>query len=271
MKERTDGRITIEVFHSKELGEEKAVIEHVQFGAVDFSRVSLRSMAAFYKPFDALQMPYLYRNADHMWQVLNGEIGDEFLAGIADFIGLCWYEAGARSFYTNTPNTSPSDLEGLKIFVMDNPLFVNLIKSFGGVAKPMPGGQVYTAIQTGVVDGGENDWPSYQSSGHYEVAGYYILDEHLRVPEIIIASKITFNKLSEEDQAIIVEAAKDSVDFQRQKWAKFEDEARAQVVANGNTITELTDNSEWQDIVQGMYDTLEPELQEIVTRIRAVQ
>jgi tripartite ATP-independent transporter DctP family solute receptor len=273
VNERTDGRITIEIFHSKQLGEEKAVIEQVQFGAIDFTRVSVGPMAAFYKPFDALQMPYLYRNADHMWAVLNSDIGDEFLNGVTDagFIGLCFYDGGARSFYTKTQVKTPEDMEGLKIRVMENPLFVNMIESFGGIAQPLPYGEVYSAIQTGVVDGAENNWPSYYSSGHYEVANYYITDEHLRVPEILVASKIVFDKLSEEDQEIIRQAAKDSVDFQRQKWEEFVGVARDAVIANGNIITNLSDNSAWQEIVQAMYDALDPELQAVVEKIRAVK
>jgi tripartite ATP-independent transporter DctP family solute receptor len=273
VNERTDGRISIEVFHSKQLGEEKAVIEQGQFGAIDFTRVSISPMAAFYKPFDALQMPYLYRNADHMWQVLNSEIGDEFLAGVEDanFIGLCWYESGARSFYTKEPVNLPADLEGMKIRVQESALMVGLVESFGAIAQPMPFGEVYTAIQTGVIDGAENNWPSYYSTGHYEVAPYYIVDEHTRVPEILIASKISFDKLSEEDQAIILQAAKDSVDFQRDKWAEYVDEARDEVIAAGNQITYVEDNSAWQAVVQPMYDALDSELQATVARIRAVK
>ncbi len=273
VEERTDGRIVIEVFHSKQLGEEKAVIEQVQFGAIDFTRVSISPLAAFYKPFDALQMPYLYRNADHMWQVLNSSIGDEFLAGVEDanFIGLCWYESGARSFYVKTPITSPSDLVGLKIRVQESALMVGLVESFGAIAQPMPFGEVYSAIQTGVIDGAENNWPSYYSTGHYEVATNYIIDEHTRVPEILIASKLTFDKISAEDQAIIMQAAKDSVDYQRQMWTEFEKVSMDAVEANGNVVTILSDNSAWQAAVQPMYDALDAELQAVVVKIRAVK
>ena len=273
VEERTNGRIVIEIFHSKQLGEEKAVIEQVQFGAIDFTRVSISPLAAFYKPFDALQMPYLYRNADHMWKVLNSSIGDEFLEGVEDanFIGLCWYESGARSFYVKTPLTSPADLVGLKIRVQQSALMVGLVEAFGAIAQPMPFGEVYSAIQTGVIDGAENNWPSYYSTGHYEVATNYIIDEHTRVPEILVASKLTFDKLSAEDQAIVIQAAKDSVDYQRQMWAEFEEVSMAAVEANGNVVTYLTDNSEWQAAVQSMYDDLDADLQAVVAEIRAVR
>lgn len=273
VKERTDGMITIEVFHSKQLGEEKAVIEQVQFGAIDFTRVSLGPMAAFYKPFDALQMPYLYRNSDHMWKVLNSEIGDRFLAGAEDagFVGLCWYESGARSFYTKKPVNNPQDLKGMKIRVMQAAIFVNLVESFGASAQPMPFGEVYSALQTGVIDGAENNWPSYFATGHFEVAPYYILDEHTRVPEILVASKFTMNKLTAEQQEIIKQAALDSVEYQRELWAAFEAESEEKVSAAGNTILKLSDNSAFQEIVQPMYDELSPDLQEIVNEIRDIK
>jgi tripartite ATP-independent transporter DctP family solute receptor len=270
VKERTNGMVTIEVFHSRQLGEEKAVIEQVQFGAIDFTRVSLGPMAAFYKPFDALQMPYLYRNADHMWKVLNSKIGDRFLAGTKDagFIGLCWYDSGARSFYTKKPVNNPEDLKGMKIRVMQAAIFVNLVESFGASAQPMPFGEVYSALETGVIDGAENNWPSYYATGHYEVAPYYILDEHTRVPEILVASKISFEKLTPEQQKIVKQAALDSVDYQKKLWADFEKESESKVVAAGNTITRLKDNSAFQAIVQPMYNELSADLQKVVKEIR---
>ena len=161
------------------------------------------------KPFDALQMPYLYRDADHMWKVLNGPIGEKFLKSVevANFVGLCYYDGGQRSFYTKTLVTKPEDLRGMKIRVQESPLMVGLVESFGAVAQPMPFGEVYSALQTGVIDGAENNFPSYDTTGHYEVAKYYIMDSHTRVPEILVASKIVFDKLSSEDQAIIKQAA----------------------------------------------------------------
>ena len=270
VKERTDGMVIIEVYHSKQLGEEKAVIEQVQFGGIDFTRVSIGPMAAFYKPFDALQMPYLYRNPEHMWKVLNSSIGDKFLSGVEDagFIGLCWYESGARSFYTKTLVNKPEDLKGMKIRVMQAAIFVNLIESFGASAQPLPFGEVYSALQTGVVDGAENNWPSYYSTGHYEVAPYYIIDEHTRVPEILVASKMSFEKLTSEQQKIVKQAALDSVDYQRKLWADYEKESEKAVVAAGNTIVRLEDNSAFQAIVQPMYDELSDDLQKVVKEIR---
>ena len=273
VKERTNGRIIIEVYPAKQLGEETAVIEQVQLGAIEFTRVSLSPMTAFYKPFDALQMPYLYRNADHMWKVLNGSIGERFLKSVeaANFVGLCYYDGGQRSFYTKPPVTKPEDLRGLKIRVQESALMVGLVQSFGAVAQPMPFGEVYSALQTGVIDGAENNFPSYDTTGHYEVAKYYIMDSHTRVPEILVASKIVFDKLSPEDQAIIMQAAKDSVEYQKKLWAEKVEVSRKKVIAAGCTITEVPDNSAWQAAVQPMYDSLSADLQAVVKEIRAVK
>jgi tripartite ATP-independent transporter DctP family solute receptor len=230
-------------------------------------------MASFYKPFDALQMPYLYRDADHMWKVLNSSIGEKFLKSVevANFVGLCYYDGGQRSFYTKTLVTKPSDLKGMKIRVQESPLMVGLVESFGAVAQPMPFGEVYSALQTGVIDGAENNWPSYDTTGHYEVAKFYVLDSHTRVPEILVASKIVFDKLSAEDQAIIKQAAKDSVEYQKKLWAEKVEVSRKKVIAAGCTITPVPDNSAWQATVQPMYDALSADLQAVVKEIRAVK
>lgn len=274
VEERTNGRIKIEVYPGSQLGEERAVIEQVQFGAIDFTRVSISPLAAFSPNFNALQMPYLYRNADHMWKVLNSDIGDEFLSSLepAGFVGLSWFDSGARSFYNSVrPITSVEDLRGLKIRVQENELMVGLVESLGAVATPMPFGEVYSALQTGIIDGAENNWPSYFSTSHFEVAQYYTLDEHTRVPEITIASKLTMDRLSPEDREIIQQAARDSMAFQIQAWAEYEGVARQAIEANGNEIYELTDNSAFQTAMQPLYDKLSPELRQVVERIRAVR
>jgi len=276
VKERTDGRITIEVFHSAQLGEERAAIEQVQFGAIDFTRVSISPLAAFSPGLDALQMPYLYNSTDHMWKVLKGEIGDEMLASVEKdgFVGLAWYESGARSFYNSKrPIKTMADLKGLKIRVQESRLMVGLVESLGAVPTPMPFDEVYSALQTGVIDGAENNWPSYYSTSHYEVANYYTLDKHTQVPEILVASKMTMDSLSADDQQIIREAAKDSIDYQRQKWAEYVAESEKVIRANGNEITELSPAAlaEFQKATRSLYDGLSKEAMAIVERVRAVK
>ncbi|MBN2657544.1 MAG: TRAP transporter substrate-binding protein [Spirochaetales bacterium] len=274
VEERSGGRIRIIVYPDARLGEERAVIEQVQFGAIDFTRVSISPLAAFSENFNALQMPYLYRNADHMWNILNSPLGDDFLDSLspAGFVGLSWFDSGARSFYNSLrPIRSVDDLKGMKIRVQESSLMVGLVEALGAVATPMPFGLVYSAIQTGVIDGAENNWPSYFSTEHYEVARYFTIDEHTRVPEITIASKLTMDRLSDEDRKIIVEAAKDSMAFQRRVWADYEKEAEAAIVARGNEIHYLQDNSSFRAAMQPLYDELSPELQKIVKEIREIQ
>lgn len=274
VEERTNGRITVEVYHSAQLGEERAAIEQVQFGAIDLTRVSISPLAAFSPGLDALQMPYLYNSTEHMWDVLLGPIGDEMLASVeeAGFVGLAWYESGARSFYNSVrPVETVADLAGLKIRVQESQLMVGLVEALGAVATPMPFGEVYGALQTGVIDGAENNWPSYYSTSHYEVAGYYTLDRHTQVPEILIASKIAMDRLSQADQNIIRQAARDAISYQREQWAAFVAESERVIRANGNVITELTPAAlaEFQAAMAPLYAGLSPEATAVVARIRA--
>ncbi|HUM43158.1 MAG TPA: TRAP transporter substrate-binding protein [Fervidobacterium sp.] len=276
VEERTNGRIKIEVYPSSQLGEEKSVIEAVQFGAIDITRVSISPVASFSPNLDVLQMPYLYRDSEHMWMVLNGHIGEAFLNSLEtkNFIGLGWYDAGARHFYNSKKEIkSVSDLKGMKIRVQESKLMVDLISCLDAVATPMPFGEVYSALQTGVIDGAENNIPSYYSTSHYEVAKYITLDGHTRVPEIIIASKLSWDKLSKEDQEIIKQAAKDSTPYQIKLWKEFEKSAEEKTRKAGSIYTELTHETleEFQKAVQPMYDELSPELKEIVNQIRNVK
>jgi tripartite ATP-independent transporter DctP family solute receptor len=274
VKERTNGRITIEVYPSSQLGEEKAVIEQVQFGAIDFTRVSLSPLGSFVPILNALQLPYVYRSADHMWKVLLGPIGQELFAALEphNFVGIGWFESGARSFYNSKrPVNKPEDLAGLKIRVQESELMVGLVNAFGAVATPMPYGEVYSGLQTGVIDGAENNWPSYESTSHYEVAKYYTLDEHTRVPEIIIASKISMQKLSAADQKIIKQAALDAIPYQRQLWAEREKASEAKVRAAGSVITPITDKAPWQARMQALYAKQPNDVQALVKRINEVK
>lgn len=274
VKERSNGRIVIEVYPGSQLGQEKAVIEQVQFGAIDFTRVSISPLAAFSPNFNALQMPYLYRDVDHEWKVLLGPIGQELLASLdsANFIGLGWFESGARNFYNSKkPVAKPEDLQGMKIRVQESDLMVSLVSAFGAVATPIPYGEVYSAIQTGVVDGAENNWPSYFSASHFEVAKFYTLDEHTRVPEIIIGSKISLAKLSAADQALIKQAALDAIPYQRSEWAAFEKVSEEKVRAAGNTITPIPDKAPWQAKMASFYARQPAPIQALIKRIGEVK
>jgi len=274
VKERSNGRIIIEVYPGSQLGEEKAVIEQVQFGAIDITRVSISPVAAFVPKLNAFQMPYLYRDSDHMWKVLKGDIGMELLASLEPFgfIGLGWFEAGARSFYNSKkPVYTPADLKGMKIRVQESELMLGLVRSFGAIPTPMPYGEVYSGLQTGVVDGAENNPPSYYSASHYEVAKYYTLDEHTMVPEIIIGSKISLGRLSKADQDLIKKAAMDAIDYQRAEWDAYVKVSMDKVKAAGCTIIPIPDKTEWMKAVEPMYKQQTKEIQDLVARIRAVK
>src|SRR5512139_1828906 len=236
VKERTKGRIVVEVFHSKQLGEEAAVIEQVQLGAIDMTRVSISAVSSFVRDLDAFQLPYLYRDAAHMWKVLDGPIGQEILKKheAYNFVGVGWFEGGSRNFYTKKQVKTVGDLKGMKIRVQQAPLMVGMIEALGAVAAPLPFGEVYSALQTGVIDGAENNWPSYLSTSHYEVAKYFIVDEHTRVPEITLGSKKVFDKLSKEDRALIFKAHKDAVPYQIRLWNEFEKVAEKTVKEKGS-------------------------------------
>ncbi len=275
VKERSGGRINVEVFHSKQLGEEQSVIQQVQLGAVDFTRVSVSPMAAFVRDLDALQLPYLYRDADHMWKVLTGPIGAELFKKLeaSNFVGMCWYDGGSRNFYTKRPVKTVSDLKGMKIRVQQSPLMVGMVEGLGAVATPLDFGQVYSALQTGVVDGAENNWPSYLTTSHFEVARYYITDEHTRVPEIMVGSKRVLDRMSKEDQALLKKAAWDSMPYQIKLWTDYEKVAEKAVRDKGAVITEVSpaEKAKFMAAMQPLYDKQPKEILAVVERIRAVK
>ncbi|PUU88045.1 TRAP transporter substrate-binding protein [Halanaerobium sp. ST460_2HS_T2] len=258
VEERTDGRIKIEVYPGGILGDESSTIEQVQFGAIDFVRTSITPMANFEPAMNVLSLPYLYPSEEYMFQVLQSEIGEGILEGLKDagIVGLTWYDAGARSFYTADKKvTSPEDLEGLRIRVQESQLMMDMVEALGASPTPIAWGEVYSALQTGVVDAGENNYPGWYYNSHHEVAPNFVEDEHNRIPELIIMSKITWDKLSAEDQKIIKQAAVDSTEVQREAWDKRTEEAKKLAVEEGATITTLTPEQKqaFQDKVKGLY------------------
>jgi tripartite ATP-independent transporter DctP family solute receptor len=275
VKERTNGRIVVEVFHSKQLGEEAAVIEQVQLGAIDMTRVSISAVSSFVRDLDAFQLPYLYRDAAHMWKVLDGPIGQEILKKheAFNFVGVGWFESGSRNFYTKKQVKNVGDLKGMKIRVQQAPLMVGMVQALGAVATPLPYGEVYSALQTGVVDGAENNWPSYLTTSHFEVAKYWISDEHTRVPEITVGSKKIFDKLSKEDYALILKAMKDTQPYQFKLWVDFEKVAEKAVRDRGSIITEVSpqEKQKFMDAMKPVYDQQPPEIMAVANKIRAVK
>ena len=275
VEERSNGRIRIEVYHGGQLGDEKSAIEQVQFGGIDFTRVSISPLSNFNPALNALQMPYLYRNSDHMWKVLNGEIGEYFLNSLTEsgFVGLSWQDSGARNFYNSVkPIYTVDDLKGMKIRVQESTLMMGMVSALGAVPTPMPYGDVYSALQTKVIEGAENNWPSYDTSSHFEVAKYYSIDEHTRVPEIIIASKITMDKLSKADQELIKQAAKDSTPVQVAAWAAKEKVSEDKVRAAGVQVNYVNDPAEFSARMGSLYEKLlDAEGLEWVKKVQAVK
>lgn len=276
LEERTNGHLCIEVFHSSQLGEEKDAIEQTQFGVIDMVRASMGPFNNIIEETRIPSLPYIFRSVDHMHHVMDGPIGEEILAAFKphDLIGLAFYDGGARSFYNRVkPIKSMADLKGMKFRVIQSDVFVDMVSALGANATPMPYGEVYSSIQTGVIDGAENNWPSYESSGHYEVAKYYTLDEHLIVPEVLAMSKVTWDKLTPEDQKAIRQAAKDSVPVMRKLWVAREKASEEKVRKAGSEIVTDIDKTPFIDAMKPVYDkyVTSAKLKDLVARIQATK
>jgi tripartite ATP-independent transporter DctP family solute receptor len=274
VRERSGGRIRISVYPDSALGQEVSVLEQLQFGAIDIARVSVSAVSVYVPRLRALQMPYLYKDAEHMWRVLKGELGRELLAGVAeaDFVGLGWFESGSRSFYTaHRQVLRPADLRGMRIRVQEGAVMAEVVAAFGATAVVKAFGEIYSALQSGEVDGAENNASSYYTSKHYKIAPYYTLTEHSRIPEIIVGSAVAFESLSKEDRDLIAKAAIDTIDFQRAAWDRYEQLAAERVRAAGATVVKVADLRPWRALVKGVYDSQSAEVRSIVARVKALE
>lgn len=274
VQERTGGRIEIRVYGDAELGDEVSVIQQVQLGMVDFARASISTLSGICEELNVLQMPYLYTDSDQMWRVLDGAIGAKFLGDLTDqeLVGLSWFDAGARSFYmSGGPITCPADLKGKRIRVQESQLMMDLVSALGAEPVTMVYSEVYAGLQSGEIDGAENNWPSYESMNHCAVAKYFVLDEHMRVPEMQLMSKATMDRLSEQDQAVIRQAALESAQYERELWVQREAKSEQTVRAAGAQVTELseTERAAFQAATQELYDRYCSQYTEIIRAIRA--
>lgn len=272
VEERTNGRIKILVYSGGELGDETKVFSQLQCGGVDFERVSLGSIADVIPQFNVLQMPYLYKDAEHMWKVLNGDIGQYFmdLCDEYDFKGLSWYDAGARSFYSSEKKiTCLEDMKNMNIRVQQSDMAYALVEALGANAVTMQYSQVYSGLEIKDIDGAENNWPSYESTGHYKVAKYYTIDEHTRIPEMQICSMATWNQLSKEDKSIIMDCAKKSALYEQKLWTEREQESKRLVLKSGVEVIELSkeEKEKFQRAVTGVYEQFCSESLDIIERI----
>ncbi|GAE91858.1 TRAP-type C4-dicarboxylate transport system [Gracilibacillus boraciitolerans JCM 21714] len=270
VEEKTDGRYKIEVYAGGQLGDEVSVIEQIQLGSIDFARVNASPLTQFNDQIGVLSLPYLFESEEQKWEKLNGDVGRELLDTFdgSNMVGLAYYDSGERAFYnTQYTVTSPSDLEGMKIRVQQSDLAIAVVEALGASATPMAYEEVYSGLQTGVIDGAENNFPSYYTVNHYEVAPYYTLPGYTGTPEIVIGSQQVWDQLSDEDKELFREAAMESVEAQREAWAELTEEARTAVEEAGSEIAEVDDLSEWRDAVQPVYDEFGEQYGEWVNKL----
>jgi tripartite ATP-independent transporter DctP family solute receptor len=254
--EKTGGEITVQVFHGGVLGSQPDALEQVQLGAIDIGNFNLGPIGPIVKEANLVSLPFIFRDVDHMFRVMAGPAGDKVASamGEAGLLPIGWFDAGARSFYNNTgPINAPADVSGMKIRVMNNDLFTGMVNAMGGNGTPMAFSEVYQSLSTGVVDGAENNLPSFQSVGHFEVAGFYSLSEHLIIPECICVNTSKFEALSADMQAALVAAAEEASVFQRQLWNEQTAASRAAVEAAGVKINEIADKGPFQDAMAPVY------------------
>lgn len=275
--DKTGGEVTVEVFHGGVLGSQPDALEQVQLGAIDVGNFNLGPIGPIVKEANLVSLPFIFRDVDHMFRVMAGPAGDKVSAamGEAGILPIGWFDAGARSFYNNTgPINSPDDVSGMKIRVMNNDLFTGMVNAMGGNGTPMAFSEVYQSLSTGVVDGAENNLPSFQSVGHFEVAGFYSLSEHLIIPECICVNTAKFEALSEDMQAAVVAAAEEASVYQRELWAEQTQASREAVEAAGVQINSIADKGPFQDAMAPVYaDYLaaNPSMVELVEMAQATE
>jgi tripartite ATP-independent transporter DctP family solute receptor len=275
LAERTGGRHRIRVFHSRQLGEESQTIEQTRAGAIDLDRINVAAIGEVAPVLNVLAQPFLFRSIDHLYKVIDGPIGDDILAAIEPngFVGLTFYDSGARSIYTKSPVRALPDLRGLRIRVQQSDLVIRMMKALGAEPVALPYGQVLTALSTQLVDGAENNWPSYVTTGHYKVAPYYTVTEHTMGPEILVMSRRAWQELSEADRAIFRTAARDSSQHMREQWLGWEERSKKQAAEGGATVIANFDRRPFEEATRPLRDEMraDPRFGPLIERIQAVQ
>jgi tripartite ATP-independent transporter DctP family solute receptor len=278
LSEATKGRLSVAMYPSMQLGGEKEAIEQAQVGAIALARVSVGALGPVVDQLNVFNLPYVFRNTAHMESVIDGPIGQELLDDVTNsgkgLIGLAWMDAGARNFYdTKHAIKDIADLKGLKIRVMGNPMFVDMANSMGANGVPLGYDQVFSSLQTGVIDGAENNPPSFVFDNHYQVAKFYTIDEHLIVPEMLVMSKKIYDTMSKDDQALLVKYAKESQQEERKLWNVYQQNAMDKAKAAGIVITQVSaaDKKAFQDAVKPVWDKYGPKYADMIKRIQAVK
>jgi tripartite ATP-independent transporter DctP family solute receptor len=273
----SNGRISIQMYPSMQLGGEKEMIEQAQIGALQIARISVGPMGPIVPELNVFNLPFMFRDNAHMEKVIDGPIGDEMLKKLSDhatagLIGLCWMNAGSRNVYNSKhPIKTVEDLKGLKIRMMGNPVFVDTMNSLGGNGVAMGFDQLINAMQTGVVDGAENNEPSYESGQHYRYAKYYSKTGHLIIPEILVYSKKSWEGLSKDDQALITKFAKEAQQEQRKLWYEREAESLAKMKAAGSEVNDVADRKPFQAAVKPVWDKYGAQHAALIQRIQDVK
>ena len=272
----TNGRLSVQMFPSMQLGGEKETIEQTQIGAIQMLRVSVGTMGPIVDDINVINMPFLFKNTAHAQRMMDGPIGQELLDKVtaspnAGLVALGWMDSGARSLYnTKKPIKTIEDLKGMKFRVIGNPIFVDMMNALGGNGVAMGYDQVFSSLQTGVIDGAENNPPSYVFSNHYTAAKYYSLTEHLIIPELLLFSKKAWTALSSEDQELLKKFAREAQMEERELWKKYEQTAMEKAKAAGCEITEIADKAPFQNAVKPVWDKYGPKYQDMIKRIQTV-
>jgi tripartite ATP-independent transporter DctP family solute receptor len=257
LAEKTGGEITLQMFHGGTLGDQPDAIEQVRLGGLEIGNFNLGPIGPIAPEANVVSLPFIFKDVSHMFRVLDGEAGQMIADGMTakGLVPLAWYDAGARSFYNvdHAINT-PTDLQGMKVRVMNNDLYSGMISELGGNPSPMAFAEVYQALKTGVVDGAENNWPSYESTGHFEVAGFYSLSQHLIIPECVCINADVWNGLSDDNKAAVRAAAEESAVLQRQLWSEREHASQEKVMAAGVKFNEIADKSPFQAAMAKVYE-----------------
>ncbi len=276
LEQATNGRLSIQMYPSMQLGGEKEMIEQAQVGALQIARISVGPVGTIVDELNVFNMPFVFRDENHMRKVIDGDIGRELLEKISNnprtnLIALCWMDAGSRNVYTKQPVRKPDDLKGLKIRMMGNPIFVDTMNAMGGNGISMGFNELYSAMQTGVVDGAENNPPTFITHNHHQVAKYFSLTEHLIIPEILVFSRRSWQALSKEDQELIQKLAREAQAEERELWDKMTKESIEKLKAAGIVIVTDVDKEAFKAAVKPVWDKHGGKYSELVKRIQAVQ
>ena len=271
VREKSKGKMTVRIYPGGQLGNERELIELLQIGSLGMTKVSTAPLEGFIPEMKIFGMPYLFKSNEHRWKILNGAIGKELLlSGEPYFLkGMCYYDAGSRSFYTkDNPINEPADLKGLKIRVQKSQTSINMVKSLGGSATPIPWGELYTSLQQGVVDGAENNPPSFYLSKHYEVCKFYSLDEHTSIPDVLIMSTHVWNGLSYQEKKWLQSSINESVTYQKVLWKEASDEALIEIKNSGVEVVYPNKNLFQKSVIKMYEDYKNEPFYKLINKIK---